>query len=132
MKTLYKVTLFLILLFSAVNIFAQMTREKGIELYEQKKYSEAISVLQKLSKQKETKTDALVWNYLGLAYVDSDDLKRGRKALEKAVELNPQNSAFRTNLAYAYLLTRKINSAQSEIARAIELDPQNPAAYYVR
>ena len=132
MKTFYKITLFCAMLFSVSNVVAQMTRDEGIERYRQAKYSEAISILQRLSKQKETKKDAMVWNYLGLSYLESGELKKARKALEKAVGLNPQSSAFRTNLGYALLLNRKIDSAQSESAKAIQLDPQNTGAYYVR
>jgi TonB family protein len=133
MKTLYKIALFFILLISAGNIFAQPgERERGVGFYGQGKYSEAISIFQRLTKQKETKNDAEIWNYLGLAYLENKEYKNARKVLEKAVKLNPQSSPIRANLAYAYLLTRKINQAQSEIAKAIELDPKNVAAYYLR
>jgi TonB family protein len=133
MKTLYKIALSFIILISAANIFAQQSeRERGVGLYDQGKYSEAISIFQKLAKQKETKSDSEIWNYLGLAYLENKEFKNARKALEKAVKLNPQSSPIRANLAYAYLLTRKIDKAQSEIAKAIQLDPQNVAAYYLR
>jgi TonB family protein len=131
-KAFYQTALFFVLLFSAVNVFAQGARERGIELYEQGKFAEAIRVLQPLSKAKETKRDASVWNYLGMAYKDGGELKKARKALEKAVALDPRSSPFRVNLAYVYLASRKVNAAQSEIARAIELDPRNFTAYYVR
>lgn len=133
MKTIYKITLFFTLLISAVNVFAQQTeREKGVELYKQGNYTQAVSVLERVSKQKESKNDFEVWNSLGLAYIENKEFKKARKALEKAVKLNPQSSDVRTNLAYAYLLTRKVNEAQSEISKAIQLNPQNVAAYYLR
>lgn len=127
------VCIFVFILSFAGFAFSQQTgREKGIELYNQGKYSEAVSILQSLSKQKETKNDAIIWNYLGLAYLENKEFKNARKALEKAVKLNSQSSELRANLAYAYLLTKKINDAQSEIAKAIQLDPKNVAAYYLR
>jgi len=89
-------------------------------------------VLEKASKQKETKTDAEVWSYLGLAYMKNGNLKKAIKALEKAVNFNPQNSTHRTNLAYAYFLNNKLNKAQDESTKAIALDSQNADAYYVR
>jgi len=89
-------------------------------------------VLEKASKQKETKTDAEVWNFLGLAYMKDANLKKAIKALEKGVNFNPQNSTYRTNLAYAYFLNNKLNRAQEESTKAIALDSQNADAYYIR
>ena len=133
MKVLYKIALFLSLLIFATNIFAQQTElESGIELYKQGKNREAIAVLEKLSNRKEAEKDAKVWNYLGLAYIETNDLKKARKALEKAVSLSPQNSAMRTNLGYSYLLSNKINNAQTELNQAIQIEPLNYTAYFFR
>lgn len=132
MKLSYR--LLIVLMFLSVNFaFAQQTElEKGIELYKQGKSREAITVLEKLSKRKETKTDAKIWNYLGLAYIETGDLKKARKVLEQAVGLSPQNSAMRTNLGYSYLLSNKINNAQTELNQAIQIEPQNYTAYFFR
>lgn len=128
---LCKIVFFIALLTNI--IFAQQNDlEKGIELYKQGNNSAAISLLEKLSKQKETKNEPKVWNYLGLAYIEKGDLKKARKALEKANSLNSQNSAFRTNLGYAYLLSNKINNSQLQLNEAIRLEPQNFLAYYIR
>ena len=131
--TLYKSFLSITLLLLFVSYaFSQIGREKGIELYKQGNYKEAVKVLQKASKQKETKTDAEVWHYLGLAYLKNNDTKKAIKALEKAVSFNAQNATYQTNLAYAYLLGNKINKAQEESAKAIALDSRNADAYYIR
>ncbi len=129
---LYK-PIFILILITITNIFAfaQTERDKGIELYRQGKDLEAIRVLQQVTKQKATKTDAEVWNYLGLAYINQERTKDGRKALEKAVKYAPQNSVYHSNLAYAYLMTGKTNNAQSEVQKAIQLDPNNANAFYV-
>ena len=112
-----------------MSVFAQQAeRERGIELYKQGKNNDAIQVLKIVSKQKETKTDGEVWNYLGLAYLNQDKTKDARKALEKAVKLNPQSSVFHSNLAYVYLMERKFNKAQSQIEKSINLDPQKANA----
>ncbi len=132
MKLSYR--LLIVLMFLSVNFaFAQQTElEKGIALYKEGNNRAAISILEKLSKQKETKTDAKVWNYLGLAYLENGDLKKARKALEKANELSPQSSGIKTNLGYAYLMSRKFNDAQSQLNEAIRIEPQNFLAYYIR
>lgn len=133
MKTLYKITfLFALVLSVSGFIFAQTGREQGIELYKQGKNKEAVAVLEKTSKQKETRTDAEVWDYLGLAYIKGNDLKKAVKALEKAVDFNGQNSTYQSHLAFAYLLSNKLNKARDESAKAIALDSQNADAYYIR
>ncbi len=119
-------TVFLFVAFAS----AQTEREKGIELFKQGKNKEAVAALEKASK--ENKTDAAVWNYLGLAYLKSDNLKKALKALEKAVSYDAQNATYQTNLAYAYLLGNKLNKAQEESTKAIALNGQNADAFYVR
>ncbi len=133
MKTLYKITLlFAFVLLLSDFTFAQTEREQGIELYKQGKNKEAVAVLQKASKQKETKTDAEVWNYLGLAYLKADDAKKAIKALEKAVDFNAQNAIYQINLAYAYFLGNKLDKAQDTSTKAIALDSQIADAYFIR
>lgn len=131
--TFNKSFLFLTLFMSFVSYaFAQTEREQGIELYKQGKNKEAVAILQKASKQKETKTDAEVWNYLGLAYLKDNDAKKAIKALEKAIDFNPQNAIYQTNLAYSYFLGNKLDKAQDTSTKAIALDLRNADAYFIR
>lgn len=133
MKDIWKSFLiFTLVLTFNVFAFGQTDREKGIELYKKGRFTEAAVFLERASKQKEYKNDAEVWNYIGLSYVNQNKAKNGRKAFEKAVKYAPQNSRYRTNLAYAHLLTRNAKKAQSEIQKAIQLDPKNHTAYYIR
>lgn len=132
MKKLYILLIICAAGFFTLTAAAQETPlENGIALYRQGKYAEAVKTLEGLSKTN-LKNDAKLWNYLGLAYIERGDVKKGRKALEKSVKLAPQNSDFRTNLAFAYLVSQKVNQAQEQINKAIELNPQNTAAYYLR
>ena len=121
-------TIFTLLFVSAV--FAQTERDKGIELYKQGENSEAIKVLKKASKEKETKNDAEVWNILGLAYIKDNEIKEARKSFDKAVELDIYNSGYRANLAYAYFLEGRLNVASGVAKKAVELNSQNKFAYY--
>lgn len=84
------------------------------------------------SKSAEHRSDPEIWNYLGLAYMARDQIKKSRKAFEQSVDLAPQSSVFRGNLAYAYLLNRQPEKAKESAAKAIELDPNNSQAYHVR
>lgn len=127
------VFIILILLNISIDVIGQQTaRDQAIELYRQGKYAEAVSALNGVSKQKDFKTDAEVWNYLGLAYLENGENKDARKALEHAVKLNPSSSVYQTNLAYVYLFNKQVDKAQSVIDNAIKLDPNNINAYYVR
>ncbi|MGH9821046.1 MAG: TonB family protein, partial [Pyrinomonadaceae bacterium] len=91
-----------------------------------------INLLSSAVKQKEFKANATMWNYLGLAYIKAKDYKKARKALEKAVDLASDNSAFHVNLAYIYLLYGLTNTARLEAGKAIAIDPKNTTAYYFR
>ncbi len=133
MKIFTAINLLLIIIITFTNLFAQQSeRDRGIELYKNGNNAEAIKVLKAVSTNKESKNDGEVWNYLGLAYFNESKNKDARNSFEKAVKLNPQSSAFHTNLAYAFLLERKVNKAQSEIKKSLEIDPQNANAYFIR
>ena len=113
-------------------ITAQHAEHPGIALFKQGKNGEAVRELNAAVKLKEYKTDATVWNTLGLALVQTEDYKKAKGAFEKAVKLEPASSAFRTNLAWAYLVLRDTNKAQSETAKAIQLDGTNAIPYFIR
>lgn len=139
MKKFYKIILLFILLFGADSIFAQVNsqnfqtlKQQSIEMYKKGEFRDALNSLQRLGKAKEAQTDAEFWNYLGLAYLERDDAKNALKSLEKAAKIAPQSTVYRVNLAFAYMLERKINKAQSEIEKVIALDPNSANAYYIR
>jgi TonB family protein len=131
MKTLYKIT-FVLLFLAGAGLAQTDVRDKGIEAYRRGYYKQAVSILENASRNNETKNDAEVWSYLGLAYANSGESKKGLAALKNAVKLNPQSANIRTNLGYVYLLMGKINNAQQEISKALELDPKNTGAYFIR
>lgn len=132
MNIIFRLIVLFSFLISAALISAQPNeRDRGIEFYKQGKNKEAISILEKAARQPEFKDDAELWNYAGLAYAANDDNKKARKALEKAVKLQPERSAFHSNLAYVYLLLKKIDNSQMEAERALQIDPKNVFAYYV-
>jgi len=123
------------LVFASVFLFvnfgsAQTEYEKGIELYRQGKDKEAVAALEKASKQ--SKTDAEVWNYLGLASMKIKDYKKAIKAFDNAADLNRQNVSYFTNLAYAYLLSGELIDARQTSSKAINLDAKNAKAYFIR
>ena len=117
----------------SVNVWSQsQPRHPGIVLFEQAKFTEAVRSLEIASKSKEHKTDAEIWNYLGLSYLAKDEAKKGRKAFERSVQLGPGNPVFWANLAYAYLKTGQVKKAYQSADKAIQLDPKNAGGYHAR
>lgn len=105
-------------------------RLRGIELYRQKKYSEAASALKKAVEK--NKIDAEGWYYLGLALIqDPKALKGASKAFETAAKLRPNFSAPHIGLAYALLLRNKTNGAAREAKAALDIEPTIADAYYI-
>lgn len=124
---------FVTVVFAVISSSSQTApKHKGIEMYEQGKYAEAVTILDSASKGSAYKSDSEIWNHLGLAYLEVSEPKKAVKAFEKTVKINAANSIYRTNLAYAYLTNRQQDKARSQTDKAIELDPTNTAAYNLR
>lgn len=123
---------FLILLLFVPSISAQQFEHAGIQSYKKGNYREAARLLEAAVKENGFSSDAMIWNYLGLAYLQLNDYKDARKSLEKATKLAPDNSNFHANLSYAYLSSKNIKKAESEGDKAVARDPKNGWAYYIR
>ena len=138
MKTLYSVALAAAILCSAHAALAQGTDkgdgelQRAIGFYRQGSYEQAIRALEGLSRIKGVKDEETILNYLGLAYLEKNELKKARKALEKAVSLAPQNAVLRTNLAFVLLRSNKPKEARREADQAIALDAKLFMSYFVR
>src|SRR5205085_3720729 len=87
---------------------------RGIELYQQGNYKEAIKLLKKASKN--DKMNVAAWQFLGLALKQQGDQKGAQKALEQAVELRFQQ------LSGAYSISPKkfteLTKAERTVIRA--------------
>jgi TonB family protein len=128
-------SLLIVLLALHVLSIAQTAEHPGIRLYKQGKTAEAATALRAAVKADAYKSDAEVWNFLGLAEMAVPDYKSARKAFEKAVDLaatNLSNSTYYTNLAYANLMLRDLGKARLFADKAIERNPQGADAYVVR
>lgn len=122
----------LLIIVLSIPILGQASQlDKGIELYQTGNYADAAALLEKLSKS-EFRTDARIWNYLGLTYLKLDKNAAARKAFERSVELAPTDSTARANYGFSLLLNREIGKARSNFSKAIELDPKNATAYFLR
>lgn len=131
MKITNHIFVIIVIVFAVSNAVAQPDH-RGIQLYEEGRYAEAVSILDAASKSSAYKSNARIWNFLGLAYIEVSEPKKAVKSLEKAVKLNGANSAYHTNLAYAYIMNRQQGRARSEVEKALGLDPTNVVAYHLR
>ncbi len=89
MKTLYKITLFCVLLFSASTVFVQEVqseREKGFEFYDKGEYQKAVETLQKVVEI--NKNDRKAWLYLGMSQFKSPGKSKPAKAFKAADKIS--------------------------------------------
>jgi Flp pilus assembly protein TadD len=120
MKTQPLAVLILFIAFAFTAVHAQdSTRDRGIGLFNQGDFNRSAAVLEEASLEPGGKTDARLWNYLGLAYLKKGDVKKSRTALEKAVKLEPGNLSSRAYLGYAYMLDKQEKKARAEIQAVI-------------
>lgn len=134
MKLIYLHALLLFLAVSASSVEGQASapQHPGISLYEAGKFAEAAASLESALRKQEFKTNAALWNYLGLSFLNGGNVKKARKPLETAAKLDPSKSAYRSNLAYAYYLEGKNEKSLSAVEKALELDSRDVNAYHIR
>jgi TonB family protein len=133
MKNFSTIVLTLTLAFAAAAVYGQQSdRARGIELYKQGNNEEAVQLLEKAALEPGAQADAELWNYLGLAYLKLLQAGKAVAALEKSINAQPANDAYRLSLAYAYLINKKAKKARTEIDKVIKNSPKNTAAYYIR
>lgn len=129
-KKLYKIALFFALLFSAGSLFAQQTgREKGIELYRQGNYKEAVKTLN--AAVKNNPNDAEAQTFLSLSLLKTGKLKAAEKALGKTLALNPNQPAARKALAYVFLLRGKLEESVRQAQSVISMGSPDAESYYI-
>jgi Flp pilus assembly protein TadD len=69
----------------------------------------------------------LVLNYLGYSWIDKgENLERGLKMIEKAVELRPEDGYIVDSLGWAHFRLGDYSSAVQYLEKAIELVPEDP------
>ena len=80
---------------------------------------------------KNNKADGEAWYYLGIAYIQSGDLKKASDAFKTAIEVRPDLASFaHAGYAYALVLRNRLDSATREAQEALTLDPSNVDAIY--
>ena len=126
MKTLYKITLlFAFVLLLSDFTFAQTEHEKGIELYHQGKYQEAVISLQKTIDADKNNQES--WLYLGMSFAKLkkdekaiDAFKEADKLPKKVLGKNEKAAKITAKPIPPYTDSARQNQVQGTIALAVE------------
>jgi Flp pilus assembly protein TadD len=115
-------------------VFAQQSpqaleKERGIELYRNGDFNEAVKTLQKAVKKQEGDSDA--WYYLGLSLNRAGKINDAVKAFEKTISLRQDFAPAYAAMAYMYLLGNDTRRAVENADKALALDPKNFESHYI-
>jgi tetratricopeptide (TPR) repeat protein len=99
--------------------------DRGVALERSGQWQRAEADLQHALKLKQDQP--LVLNYLGYSWIDrGENLDRGLKMIEKAVELRPEDGYIVDSLGWAHYRMGDYDGAVQYLEKAIELVPQDP------
>lgn len=129
MKNLHKIAILPAVLICFSSVFAQTDGSKGIELYQQGRYEDAVRALKQTTKV--NPDDAEGWYILGSSYLRINKIKEAKKAFEKVIDLRPADSQGYVGMSYVQIAANKYNEAQTSAQKALELDAQNFEAHYI-
>jgi tetratricopeptide (TPR) repeat protein len=91
-------------------------------------YPAAIALLQQAVKDHEA--DGAIYNRLGIAYQQLQQLGKAQKFYKKAIKLDKKEGRYRNNLGTVYYMKRNFNDARKQFQQAVKLDPTE-ATYWV-
>jgi tetratricopeptide (TPR) repeat protein len=99
--------------------------DRGVALERSGQWQRAEADLQHALELKQDQP--LVLNYLGYSWIDrGENLDRGLKMIEKAVELRPEDGYIVDSLGWAHYRMADYDGAVQYLEKAIELVPQDP------
>jgi cytochrome c-type biogenesis protein CcmH/NrfG len=91
-----------------------------------KKYDEAISILNQIAKN--DPNDFVVFAELGTLYFSKDKLSEAEDAYKKALELKPELTSVSVSLGKLYMIQKNNDAAVLVFTKALELDPKSADA----
>jgi tetratricopeptide (TPR) repeat protein len=97
--------------------------QEALQLYDSNHFGEAASQLEQLVQEVPQSFD--VHELLGMVYSAQGKESSATEHLQKAVHLNPNSAAARTNLATNLVRLHKLEPAEIEFKKALALDPKS-------
>jgi thioredoxin-like negative regulator of GroEL len=108
---------------------AKLLSDQGVQYFNAKEYTKAVSILQTALRLAPDNADAA--RYLGVALIDLKQYADGRDALQRAVRLKPDDVGAQYWLGYANLVLRALPSAEAAFREALRVDPDNAPTLYL-
>jgi type IV pilus assembly protein PilF len=100
--------------------FREARNTLGVVLVHQKKYDEAIAVLEQLTKDILYPTPETAWGNLGWAYLTKGDAAGAIDALQRAIALQPDFCVGNFRLGLAFEKKGDVRAARDALTRALE------------
>ncbi|MFW6140069.1 MAG: tetratricopeptide repeat protein [Acidobacteriota bacterium] len=107
---------------------ANKSFSKGIELFEQEKYEEAIDAYKEAIEENPEE-----WSYyfnLGLVHKKIEDKEKAFEAFQKAVELNPKSYSANKEMGELLAKAEKWAEAKEYYSKAVSISQDDPDTYY--
>ena len=105
----------------------ERTLQEGLDFYERGKFEEAATMFKRATQLGPRESE--VFNSLGIALARLNRPHEAIVALQKAVQLDPQNFDARFNLARRYRVAGRLPEAVKELVVAVEVRPEYVAAW---
>jgi len=124
MKQFLNTTIAMLFLVSAVLANQQADLERGIQLYNARKYAEAEPVLAKAVQ--DDAESARAHEYLGLTKVSWAKSDEANAELSRAEELAPDSDSIKVGLARVMIQKKQFDSAEEFLKKARDINGNNP------
>jgi Tfp pilus assembly protein PilF len=104
------------------NVKADALNGLGVLYIHQKRYGEALAVLEGAAGDLFNRQAYMAWGNIGWAHLESRQYPKAIEALSRAVKLSPQFCVGHFRLGQAYLATEALEDAERALTSAIEAD----------
>jgi tetratricopeptide (TPR) repeat protein len=101
---------------------------KGVELFEQARYQDALREFEQAERAEPE--SAAVENALGLTNTRLNRIEEANRHYEKAIRLDPKAADPHRNLGVNYLDTKQYDAAEKQLRLALSIEPDNVFSHY--
>src|SRR2546427_10414300 len=123
MKRLVNATVAILVLVSTVLPYQEADLERGIELYNAKKYADAERVLAQVVQAEDE--NARAHEYLGLARLSLGKLDEADAELSRAQDLAPTSDSVKVGVARVFIEKKDFDKAEETLNKAHEINGDN-------